>query len=237
MGPGATRGPPAIGGGAGADMAEPQRRCVRRYRFIEGPAALALRIPEVSPRDGEGLAEKAGPARRKVGQSPPCQRSSRCVSGAGLAVRHVRVALRRGPGPVPLGAPRKSAWQASAGGTANSLLARRRYLCLQGQLVPSPISIITLCFQIGAGVSLPGVLAAKCGAEVTLSDSEELPQCLQNCRRSCLLNHLPHVPVIGLTWGQLSPQLLALAPVDIILGSDVFFDPKGMQILSSVFDL
>lgn len=82
--------------------------------------------------------------------------------------------------------------------------------------------------QIGAGVSLPGVVAAKCGAEVTLSDSEELPQCLQNCRRSCLANRLPHIPVLGLSWGQVSPELLALAPIDIILGSDVFFDPKGM---------
>lgn len=82
--------------------------------------------------------------------------------------------------------------------------------------------------QIGAGVSLPGVVAAKCGAEVTLSDSEELPQCLRNCRRSCLANRLPHIPVLGLTWGRVSPELLALAPIDIILGSDVFFDPKGM---------
>ncbi|NXN12569.1 MET23 protein, partial [Indicator maculatus] len=92
--------------------------------------------------------------------------------------------------------------------------------------------------EIGAGVSLPGVLAAKCGADVTLSDSEELPQCLQNCRRSCLLNHLPHVPVIGLTWGQLSPELLALPPVDIILGSDVFFDPKDFEdILTTIYFL
>lgn len=86
-------------------------------------------------------------------------------------------------------------------------------------------------------MSLPGVVAAKCGAEVTLSDSEELPRCLGSCRRSCLMNGLPHVPVVGLTWGRVSPQLLSLAPVDIILGSDVFFDPKGTLILWGVFDL
>lgn len=91
--------------------------------------------------------------------------------------------------------------------------------------------------EVGAGVSLPGMLAAKCGAEVMLSDSEELPRCLQSCRRSCLLNGLPHVPVLGLTWGRVSPELLSLPPVDIILGSDVFFDPKGMLILSGIFDL
>ncbi|KAM8796864.1 histone-arginine methyltransferase METTL23 [Eudromia elegans] len=92
--------------------------------------------------------------------------------------------------------------------------------------------------EIGAGVSLPGLVAAKCGAEVTLSDSEELPPCLESCRRSCLLNGLPHVPVLGLTWGRVSPQLLALVPVDIILGSDVFFDPKDFEdILTTIYYL
>lgn len=70
------------------------------------------------------------------------------------------------------------------------------------------------------------MVAARCGAQVILSDSEELPQCLQSCRSSCLMNHLPDVPVLGLTWGRVSPELLSLASIDIILGSDVFFDPK-----------
>ncbi|XP_025959700.1 histone-arginine methyltransferase METTL23 [Dromaius novaehollandiae] len=92
--------------------------------------------------------------------------------------------------------------------------------------------------EIGAGVSLPGLVAAKCGAEVILSDSEELPQCLENCRKSCLMNDLPDVPVIGLTWGRVSPELLSLAPVDIILGSDVFFEPKDFEdILTTVYFL
>lgn len=94
-----------------------------------------------------------------------------------------------------------------------------------------------LSFQIGAGVSLPGIVAAKCGAQVTLSDSEELPQCLEISQQSCLLNHLPHVPVVGITWGRISPELLSLAPIDIILGSDVFFDPKGTLCLSGTSDL
>lgn len=81
--------------------------------------------------------------------------------------------------------------------------------------------------QLGAGVSLPGVVAAKCGAHVILSDSAELPLCLRNCRRSCDINNLPDVPVIGLTWGRVSPELLSLPPVDIILGSDVFYEPEG----------
>lgn len=81
--------------------------------------------------------------------------------------------------------------------------------------------------QIGAGVSLPGIVAAKCGAQVTLSDSSELPHCLAICRQSCQMNSLPEMPVLGLTWGHVSPSLLALPPQDIILASDVFFEPEG----------
>lgn len=81
--------------------------------------------------------------------------------------------------------------------------------------------------QIGAGVSLPGIVAAKCGAQVILSDNAEFSQCLDNCQRSCQMNNLSGMCVIGLTWGHVSPSLLTLAPVDLILGSDVFFEPEG----------
>nr|XP_055040823.1 histone-arginine methyltransferase METTL23-like isoform X1 [Misgurnus anguillicaudatus] len=90
-------------------------------------------------------------------------------------------------------------------------------------------TVLEFVLQLGAGVSLPGVVAAKCGARVILSDSAELPLCLKNCRRSCDVNNLPNIPVIGLTWGQVSPQLLSLPPVDIILGSDVFYEPEDFE--------
>ncbi|XP_075435860.1 histone-arginine methyltransferase METTL23 isoform X1 [Ascaphus truei] len=83
--------------------------------------------------------------------------------------------------------------------------------------------------ELGAGVSLPGVTAAKCGADVILSDSAEMPQCLENCRRSCAANNIVGVPVIGLTWGQISPDLLDLPPIDIIVGSDVFYEPEDFE--------
>ncbi|KAG8446103.1 hypothetical protein GDO86_013827 [Hymenochirus boettgeri] len=83
--------------------------------------------------------------------------------------------------------------------------------------------------EIGAGVSLPGVVAAKCGAQVILSDCAEMPQCLENCRRSCEKNNVFGVPVIGLTWGEISPDLLDLPPIDIILGADVFYEPKDFE--------
>ncbi|KAM9281663.1 histone-arginine methyltransferase METTL23 [Morus bassanus] len=152
-------------------MAE-RRGGVRRYRFAEGPAALALRVPEVLD------------------------------SQYGTHVWPCAVVL------------------------AQYLWAHRR--SLPGKRV----------LEVGAGTGLPGLVAAKCGAAVTLSDGEERPRCLRNCRRSCRLNGLPQLPVLGLTWGRAAPQLLSLPPVDIILGSDVFFDPKDFEdILTTVYFL
>ncbi|XP_058845934.1 methyltransferase-like protein 23 isoform X2 [Acipenser ruthenus] len=92
--------------------------------------------------------------------------------------------------------------------------------------------------EIGAGVSLPGVVAGRCGARVILSDSAELPACLENCRRSCEVNGLRDVSVVGLTWGQVSPDLLILPALDIILGSDVFYEPEDFEdVLVTVFFL
>ncbi|XP_072298900.1 histone-arginine methyltransferase METTL23 [Eucyclogobius newberryi] len=95
--------------------------------------------------------------------------------------------------------------------------------------------------ELGAGVALPGVAAALLGSSVLLSDSAELPQCLENCARSCRTNGLKvvpapgpgvpcsAVPVLGLSWGHVSPRLLSLPRVDLILGSDVFYDPQDFE--------
>ncbi|CAN9505081.1 unnamed protein product [Ophioblennius macclurei] len=83
--------------------------------------------------------------------------------------------------------------------------------------------------ELGAGVSLPGVVAARCGAKVTLTDGSDWPLCLRNCRRSCEANGLLGVEVMGLTWGEVSPGLLLLPEVDVILGSDVFYEPEDFE--------
>ncbi|RVE70088.1 hypothetical protein OJAV_G00084040 [Oryzias javanicus] len=56
--------------------------------------------------------------------------------------------------------------------------------------------------EIGAGVGLPGVVAARCGARLFLSDSSENPSPPTSC---CCQNW---------TW---------------FLGSDVFYDPKDFE--------
>lgn len=86
--------------------------------------------------------------------------------------------------------------------------------------------------ELGAGTALPGILAAKCGAIVTLTDSATLPKSIAHTRRSCQLNNLEfnqQVRVTGLTWGLFLSNLDTLGPIDLILGSDCFFEPANFE--------
>lgn len=82
--------------------------------------------------------------------------------------------------------------------------------------------------ELGAGTALPGILAAKCGAHVTLSDSAHLTNCLSNSARSCQANNID-IPVIGLTWGLFTPSLLSLPSLNYIIASDCFYDPSVFE--------
>jgi len=78
---------------------------------------------------------------------------------------------------------------------------------------------------------LPGILAALCGAQVTLSDSSKLPHCLDQARKSAEANGVQdRVRVIGITWGFFLSDLIRLkGEVDLIIGSDVFYDPSVFE--------
>ncbi|CRK99724.1 CLUMA_CG013011, isoform A [Clunio marinus] len=82
--------------------------------------------------------------------------------------------------------------------------------------------------EIGAGTSLPGILAAKIGSNVTLSDSALLPKSLAHIDRICNLNKLKpgkDVQVVGLTWGMLGNDFYDLGnDLDLIIGSDCLYD-------------
>lgn len=71
---------------------------------------LVLRVPEVRPRGVEG--QRA--SERGVAAAQPC------VSGAGPAVWHVRVALRRGAGSVRVVSQENTARPQSAGGNVTA---------------------------------------------------------------------------------------------------------------------
>lgn len=80
---------------------------------------LVLRVPEVRPRGVEG--QRA--SERGVAAAQPC------VSGAGPAVWHVRVALRRGAGSVRVVSQENTARPQSAGGNVTA----RSACCITAQ--------------------------------------------------------------------------------------------------------
>lgn len=87
----------------------------------------------------------------------------------------------------------------------------------------SGISVI----ELGAGTSLPGLVAAKVGADVTLTDDSKRVEVLENIRRVCDLNKLS-CKVMGLTWGIWDAQIFDLHP-QILLGADVLYDASAFD--------
>ncbi|KVI02920.1 methyltransferase-like protein 23 isoform X1 [Cynara cardunculus var. scolymus] len=81
--------------------------------------------------------------------------------------------------------------------------------------------------ELGAGTSLPGLVAAKVGADVILTEDSNRLEVLDNMRRVCELNNVK-CEVMGLTWGVWDESIFSLQP-KVILGADVLYD-------SSAFD-
>ncbi|XP_065055145.1 histone-arginine methyltransferase METTL23-like isoform X1 [Rhopilema esculentum] len=84
--------------------------------------------------------------------------------------------------------------------------------------------------ELGAGTALPGIVAAKCGANVILSDSSKFPKCQENALKSCISNNVEsRIIQVPLTWGEFTPELLDLPKLDVILGSDCFYNPNDFE--------
>ncbi|XP_019172224.1 PREDICTED: methyltransferase-like protein 23 [Ipomoea nil] len=81
--------------------------------------------------------------------------------------------------------------------------------------------------ELGAGTSLPGLVAAKVGADVTLTDDSNRPEVLAHMRRQCDLNNLK-CKIMGLTWGLWDSYVFDLHP-NIILGADVLYDANAFD--------
>ncbi|CAH0695625.1 unnamed protein product [Spodoptera exigua] len=92
--------------------------------------------------------------------------------------------------------------------------------------------------ELGCGTGLPGILAAKCGARVTLTDSVALPRSLRHLSACCEANGLVvnrDVKILGLAWGLFLSEVHTLRPVDLILASDCFYEPSQFEeVLSTV---
>ncbi|CAK9881738.1 unnamed protein product [Sphagnum jensenii] len=83
--------------------------------------------------------------------------------------------------------------------------------------------------ELGAGTALPGIVAAKVGALVILTDSDDQPQVLENMKRTCNLNQVECV-IQGLTWGQWDATSFTLRrPSQIILGADVLYESRDFD--------
>ncbi|XP_050379765.1 uncharacterized protein LOC126797045 isoform X2 [Argentina anserina] len=81
--------------------------------------------------------------------------------------------------------------------------------------------------ELGAGTSLPGLVAAKVGADVTLTDESSRLEVLSNMRSVIELNKL-QCNVVGLTWGVWDASIFNLHP-KFILGADVLYDAKAFN--------
>ncbi|XP_057962622.1 uncharacterized protein LOC131154113 [Malania oleifera] len=81
--------------------------------------------------------------------------------------------------------------------------------------------------ELGGGTSLPGLVAAKVGSNVTLTDDSKRLEVLDNMRRVCGLNELK-CEVLGLTWGVWDAPIFNLNP-NFILGADVLYNTSAFD--------
>ncbi|KAM0945369.1 putative lysine methyltransferase, S-adenosyl-L-methionine-dependent methyltransferase [Dioscorea sansibarensis] len=88
----------------------------------------------------------------------------------------------------------------------------------QQRLRFSGVSVV----ELGAGTSLPGLVAAKLGANVILTDNSHRTEVLENMEKICKLNKL-NCRILGLAWGEWDAPLFDLHP-QVILGADVLYE-------------
>ncbi|XP_041984539.1 methyltransferase-like protein 23 [Aricia agestis] len=92
--------------------------------------------------------------------------------------------------------------------------------------------------ELGCGTGLPGIVAAKCGAKVTLTDSVSLPRSLKHLTACCEANGLVSgrdVQILGLSWGLFLSEIHDLRPINLLLASDCFYEPSQFEeVLSTV---
>ncbi|XP_058228075.1 uncharacterized protein LOC131336306 [Rhododendron vialii] len=81
--------------------------------------------------------------------------------------------------------------------------------------------------ELGAGTSLPRLVAAKLSSDVTLTDDANRPEVLANMRRVSDLNNL-NCNVMGLTWSVWDDDVFSIHHI-IILGADVLYDTSAFD--------
>ncbi|RWS26258.1 methyltransferase-like protein 23 isoform X1 [Leptotrombidium deliense] len=96
--------------------------------------------------------------------------------------------------------------------------------------------------ELGAGTSMPGIVAAKIGAKVILTDAHQNEDCFRVCKHNVTLNDLSIgnevdscVRIMQLTWAYFTEDMYRLKHVNFIIASDCFYDQKDFEdILATV---
>lgn len=104
-----------------------------------------------------------------------------------------------------------------------SAIALSKYL-VQHRMIRSGMKIL----EIGCGLGLPGVVAAKLGAKVTFSDYVEEP--LEFAKHNCMLNEISNASFMLADWRNMPDEIDA----EIVLASDVAYERRSFEHLSSL---
>ena len=93
--------------------------------------------------------------------------------------------------------------------------------------------------ELGAGVALPGLVAARLGAtRVTVTDRAECPAIQQNAAAAIDLNGLSGVCTAQpLTWGDFSEEFMAIPKPHVLLGADCFYTSETADALLGTVSL
>ncbi len=82
--------------------------------------------------------------------------------------------------------------------------------------------------ELGCGIGLPSIIASARGANVVASDLHPLAG--EFLARNLAVNHLPPVEFIMLDWREVYPDL---GTFDLVLGSDLLYEPDQPELLSN----
>ncbi|PRT54125.1 Protein-lysine N-methyltransferase EFM2 [Wickerhamiella sorbophila] len=100
-------------------------------------------------------------------------------------------------------------------------------LVLAKRLVAEPSLLEKSCIELGAGTGLVGITAAKLGAQIVLTDLEEI---VVNLERNVLSNNL-NCPCHVLDWSDPHSSVLAGQKFDLILISDPVYSVEHPEAL------
>jgi len=87
--------------------------------------------------------------------------------------------------------------------------------------------------ELGCGLAVPGIAAARAGAEVLATDSD--PDALELVSQNAQANEV-RVETAAVDWGQ-PDELVSRAPFDLVLAADVLYERASVALLLELLPL